>query len=140
VIAAGVLAELDKTSRIIAALARLADDQIPNHHCVAVGRTRFGGIDQPHFAILRIGDVVVEQFGVMPARLEVLSIEGVVDGTEADGGILAAQIEVMAVSIVEGRAIEGDLTRLNDQITVLVAHDAHVTLGDPASAHRHVVG
>ena len=75
---ARVLAEIDKFQEIAAAI-RFADYGVANHDKVTVACSCVDTIDCGNFAFIRIGNVVVQEFGIMAAGLKVGSERRVVN-------------------------------------------------------------
>ena len=138
-LAARVLPKLDEATRVVSAQPRFADDDVADHHRVAVRGRRLRRIDQAHLAVLRVGDIIIEQLRVVRAALEVLSIQRIVDIAEPDRRTVSAQVEIVAVAVVKRGAVGADLRGLDHQVAVVVAHDTHVAHRDRAVGHGDVV-
>ena len=114
--APGILSKLDKSAAVVPGEARLADDDVADHDCVAVRWSRHRFINQAHLAVLRIGDEVVKQFRVVAARFEVLTVGRIMNVTILQRRLISAEVQVVAEPVIERRAVAGDLAGIDQQV------------------------
>src|SRR2546421_117081 len=90
---ARVLAKLDEPAGVISAEPRLAENDISDHHRMAVRRGCFRRVHQPHFAVLGIRDGVADEGCVMAAALEILAIPRVAEFEVLECQVVALHLE-----------------------------------------------